>query len=129
MQQLKKDTYYKVVIVDGLNMPQECRLAIESHLKALQDIAEARKKIFAEINGLKDKHLMSYWTARLCDLIMTIRREHPELIPEEIKHKIADNIGDLQAKHDELERCLQVRNQLYDVYNKSYYRFFEESAL
>lgn len=116
-------------IVDGLNMPQECRLAIESHLKALQDIAEARKKIFAEINGLKDKHLMSYWTARLCDLIMTIRREHPELIPEEIKHKIADNIGDLQAKHDELERCLQVRNQLYDVYNKSYYRFFEESAL
>lgn len=116
-------------IVDGLNMPQECRLAIESHLKALQDIAEARKKIFAEINGLKDKYLMSYWTARLCDLIMTIRREHPELIPEEIKHKIADNIGDLQAKHDELECCLQVRNQLYDVYNKSYYRFFEESAL
>lgn len=116
-------------IVDGLNMPQECRLAIESYLKALQDIAEARKKIFAEINGLQDKHLMSYWTARLCDLIMIIRREHPELIPEEIKIKIGDNIGDLQAKHDELEHCLQVRNQLYDIYNNSYYRFFEESAL
>lgn len=116
-------------IVDGLTMPQECRLAIESHLKALQDIAEARKEIYAKINGLKDKHVMSYWTARLCDLIMIIRREHPELIPEEIRIKIADNIGDLQAKHDELERCLQVRNQLYDVYNKSYYRHFEESAL
>lgn len=116
-------------IVDGLAMPQECRLAIDSYIKALQDIAEARKETYAEIDGLKDKHLMSYWTARLCDLIMTIRREHSELIPEEIKSRIADNIGDLQAKHDELEQCLQVRNQLYDIYNKEYYRYLEESAL
>lgn len=115
--------------VDGLPMPQECRLAIESYLKALQDISEARKEVYAEINGLKDKHLMSYWAARLCDLILIIRREHSELIPEEIKSRIADNIGDLQAKHDELEKCLVVRNQLYDIYNKSYYRYFEESAL
>lgn len=115
--------------VDGLPMPQECRLAIESYLKALQDISEARKEVYAEINGLKDKHLMSYWAARLCDLILIIRREHSELIPEEIKSRIADNIGDLQAKHDELEKCLIVRNQLYDIYNKSYYRYFEESAL
>ena len=115
--------------VDGLPMPQECRLAIESYLKALQDISEARKEVYAEINGLKDKHLMSYWAARLCDLILIIRREHSELIPEEIKSRIADNIGDLQAKHDELENCLVVRNQLYDIYNKSYYRYFEESAL
>lgn len=115
--------------VEGLPMPQECRLAIESYLKALQDISEAREEAYAEINGLKDKHLMSYWTARLCDLIMTIRREHSELIPEEIKSRIADNFGDLQAKHDELENCLVVRNQLYDIYNKSYYRYFEESAL
>lgn len=92
-------------------------------------IAEERKEAYAEINGLKDKHLMSYWTARLCDLIMTIRREHSELIPEEIKSRIAENIGDLQAKHDTLERCLQVRNQLYDIYNKEYYRYLEESAL
>ena len=72
---------------------------------------------------------MSYWAARLCDLILIIRREHSELIPEEIKSRIADNIGDLQAKHDELENCLVVRNQLYDIYNKLYYRYFEESAL
>lgn len=116
-------------IVDGLAMPQECRIAIDSYIKTLQDIAEARKETCAEINGLKDKHLMSYWSARVCHLIMTIRREHSELIPEEIKCRIADNIGDLQAKHDELERCLQVRNQLYDIYNKEYYRYLEESAL
>lgn len=84
--------------VDGLPMPQECRLAIESYLKALQDISEARKEVYAEINGLKDKHLMSYWAARLCDLILIIRREHSELIPEEIKSRIADNIGDLQYR-------------------------------
>lgn len=115
--------------VDGLPMPQECRLAIESYLKALQDISETRKEVYDEIDGLKDKHLMSYWAARLCDLILIIRREHSELIPEEIKNRIADNIGDMQAKHDELEKCLVVRNQLYDIYNKSYYRYFEESAL
>lgn len=112
-----------------IEMPIECRRAIESYLCVLQNIAVTRQATFAEINGLKDKHLMSYWAARLCDLILIIRREHSELIPEEIKSRIADNIGDLQAKHDELENCLVVRNQLYDIYNKSYYRYFEESAL
>lgn len=112
-----------------IEMPTECRRAIESYLRELQNIAITRQATFAEINGLKDKHLMSYWTARLCDLILTIRREHSDLIPEEIKNRIADNIGDLQAKHDELEHCLQVRNQLYDIYDKTYHRYFEESAL
>lgn len=117
------------VNIHDIEMPIECRRAIESYLCVLQNIAVTRQATFAEINGLKDKHLMSYWAARLCDLILIIRREHSELIPEEIKSRIADNIGDLQAKHDELENCLVVRNQLYDIYNKSYYRYFEESAL
>lgn len=115
--------------LDGLSMPQECRVALDAYLEALQNIAETRQLICAEINGLQDKYLMSFWTSRLSHLIMSIRRDHPELIPDEIKSSIAGNIGELQAKRDELAHCVEVRNQLYDTYAKTYYRYFEESAL
>lgn len=115
--------------ISELSIPQKYSLAIEHYIKALQDIDKARKEIDAEINELKDKHLMNFWNACSYDLIMIIRREHFGLIPEEIRSRMADNIDDLKAKREEIAHCLEVRDQLYDIYDKMYYRYFEESAL
>jgi hypothetical protein len=115
--------------VNGLQMPPECRQAIESYINALKDISEKRKGIDAEINGLKDKHLMHYWNEHFRELIILIRREHSELIPEGVKSRLPANIGDLQAKANEIKHYLEIRDRLYDVYNEGYYRYFKESAL
>jgi hypothetical protein len=115
--------------LNEISMSDKCRHTIDSYIKALNDIEEKRKEKYAAINGLKDKYLIHYWNEHLRDLIITIRREHPELIPEEVKRHISANIGDLQEKHDELVHYLEIRNQLYDFYNKAYNRYFKESTL
>lgn len=115
--------------VGGMDMPEECRAAIESYLDALRVNAETRKEIQLGIDGLKDKHCMGYWTANLYELIVLIRNEHSEIIPKDLQGRIADNIGGLQQKRDELSRCLEVRNRLYEMYAQSYFRLFKESAL
>lgn len=115
--------------VSGIDMSDECRSAIELYLKALQVNEETRQGIQLEIEGLKDKYCMGYWTANLYDLIVLIRKEHPEIIPKNLQDRITDNIGGLQQKRDEILHCLEVRNKLYEMYAQSYFRLFKESAL
>lgn len=115
--------------VDGINMPQVCRLAIESYLEILRNNAAKRQEIELEISELTDKHLLSFWNSNFNKLIIIIQRDFGDIIPIEIKSRIADNIGELQTKREEVAHCLDIRNQLYELYGRGYFRFFQESTL
>lgn len=114
---------------DGIELPQACRSEIEECLKNLQQILADRSDVTAQNNGLKEKHLMSYWNNNVRNLMWYILREHSELVPREIRDRISGNADSLHIRRAELVYCVDVRNQLYDIYNKSYYRYFEESSL
>lgn len=47
----------------------------------------------------------------------------PGLVPEDIKNDFLKKNSELKGKITELERCLEVRQTLYDVYEKNYLRF------
>lgn len=116
-------------ITPDLVMSDECRQEIEEHLRELYQITDDKEAVLADVGKLGDKHLPGYWKDNLLSLITLIQREHPEIIPEELKAKLAENMGDLQREVDVLSHCLEERAKLYEEYDKQYRRFFEESKL
>ncbi len=103
--------------------------AISALIEEYRAIADEKEAVHLDISLLDDKYLTYYWEENNARIISDIRANHPELIPESILATVASNIGELEAKREEMKRCCEVREQIYADYDVAYRRLYEESKI
>lgn len=126
---MKKSILEKKFDINTIEISMNAKERITEVLKEYETMSEEIRDIELEINGLPDKHFMSYWEKNNERLVKSIWMNHRDLLSEELKECFSEDIIDLQKSYMEMKKCCELREQIYSEYEQNYRRVYRESRI
>ena len=115
--------------LDAIEMSDDQKAEVTNYLQQLEECAKQENDVLKQMNELADKFFDEYWKSNVNALVGLIWKERRDLIPQEILNEVSGDIAQLNEKRNELCKYLEIRQEIYDDYEKEYLRVYERSAL